>query len=248
MRSLDVLANSSAINLFLMIGERMGIPIMYRVLVLGISLPLLSEFQSGLLWATSAIQTKEAVAFIVANVPWKVVGKEALDAINRLGKANEKTTEVAIQNINPDVKIQLATAVVVTKVAETQHAWYGSITVKKEASWDVIYSVKMADLKVSVNPKNRLIKIKIPQLEVSGVTRNQSNDTVEYSTIRKFFGSDTRTALQKRVDDESIAAGKKEATFKALTLRPSLLQNFKEEGQKLINQAVGNSDYILEVE
>ena len=150
---------------------------------------------------------------------------QILDELTR--KPGDLKVEAKVRNLLPSSKLQVGKSQLDISLSDSDPTWRGTVWVALEVPTTARYTVdlKKLDLKaLRWDGQRRILRIKLPPVEVESVTAKQSDITVRatYSKMRFAFNdSDVASKLERglmRNDYEPVAKRKAEGNLEAMQI------------------------------
>jgi hypothetical protein len=150
------------------------------------------------------------------------------------GSKNRATT---IDTGLKDPKRIVAESELDIQVQEWNSTWYGSIVVKLNSKPKVNYILDLSKIELSLDSNE--VTLCIPQPLEQQVISDNAATTAEYTGVRKWFGADTRQALESKVRDECNAKSTDEAKKNLKGINLELQKKLEEEFGKAFQEKDG---------
>lgn len=203
------------------------------VTIIALSLMYSSSEQAMSQVKQSPLVSRAATGIVVDSMidVLSVIVKSLAEQETIIGsKSNEKTIETGVK----DPKRIVGESKLTIDVQEWNSAWYGSIVVKLLSKPTVNYTVDFA--KIEISSDNGEFTVRLPKpIEIQVVSDNAPT-TAEYSFVRKWFGADTRQALEGKVRSECNSKAMAEAKKELKIVRIELQKKLEVELGKLLTE------------
>jgi hypothetical protein len=177
--------------------------------------------------AGGSIVGKAILEISVAVIPEIIKFLKEQETVNG-SKIDGKVTETGIK----DPKRIVAQSKLAIDVEEWNSAWYGSIVVKLPSKPTVNYLVDFS--KIEISQDGGEVTIRIPQPIEIQVASDNAPTKAEYTAVRKWFGADTRQALETKVRGECDRKSMEEAKKEVKSIRLGFQKQFEDELGKLL--------------
>jgi hypothetical protein len=183
---------------------------------------------------------KAIMEISVAIIPEIIKFLKEQETING-SKIEGKVTETGMK----DPKRVVAQSKLAIDVEEWNSAWYGSIVVKLPSKPTVNYLVDFSKIEISQDSDKVTIRIHQP-IEIQ-VASDNAPTRAEYSFVRKWFGADTRQALETKVRGECDRKAMEEAKKEVKSIRLGFQNQLEDElGQLLAKEGFQKVKVVIE--
>lgn len=177
--------------------------------------------------AGGSIVGKAILEISVAVIPEIIKFFKEQETING-SNIEGKVTETGIK----DPKRMVAQSKLVIDVEEWNSAWYGSIVVKLSSKPIANYFIDFSKIEISQEGGEVTVRIHQP-IEIQ-VASDNAPTKAEYTAVRKWFGADTRQALETKVRGECDRKALEEAKKEVKSIRLGFQKELEVELGKLL--------------
>ena len=200
---------------------------------------------------TEKITKVNAAALVIElllQLPWEKIAKTVEDKLVGIQDKKAPQNAVSAPIVGNIFKLKLATQEIESFSSDSNHTWYGSLTISVKQKSLAHYSFDMQKAQIAVFPNNKLVKITLPKLDVDSIQSLNKDTDRETSFIRIMFHGNTWPHLLKHVENGIEHVTRTEADKQAIIVRAQVVELFKQEAVKQINKAFPGAGVLVVVE